>query len=61
MPFTEQDKTVLSDIIEAFSLAIVEVCETYEHQNKLTSKTESGRFADRPKWQNETSRPPKYY
>lgn len=37
MPFTEQDKTVLSNIVEAFSLAIAEVCETYEHQNKLTA------------------------
>jgi hypothetical protein len=38
MPFTEQDKTVLSDIVEAFTIAIAEVCETYEHQNKLTSQ-----------------------
>jgi hypothetical protein len=35
MPFTEQDKVVLSDIVEAFTLAIVEVCQTLEHQRKL--------------------------
>jgi hypothetical protein len=35
MPFTEQDKAVLSDIVEAFTLAYVEICQTLEHQRKL--------------------------
>jgi hypothetical protein len=35
MPFTEQDKATLSNIIEGFTLAIVEVCQTLEHQKDL--------------------------
>jgi hypothetical protein len=37
MPFTEQDKALISDIVEAFTIAFVEICQTYEHQNKITS------------------------
>ena len=35
MPFTEQDKVTISSIIEGFTLAIVEVCQTLEHQREL--------------------------
>ena len=35
MPFTEQDKHVLSDIVMAFSLAIVGVCRALEQQQKI--------------------------
>jgi hypothetical protein len=35
MPVTEQDKAVLNSIIEGFTLAIVEVCQTLEHQRSL--------------------------
>ncbi len=35
MPFTEQDKATISNIIEGFTLAIVEVCQTLEHQKHL--------------------------
>lgn len=35
MPFTEQDKMTLSNIIDGFTLAIVEVCQTLEHQKSL--------------------------
>ena len=35
MPFTEQDKATISSIIEGFTLAIVEVCQTLEHQREL--------------------------
>ena len=35
MPFNEQDKAVLSDIVEAFTFAIVEVCQTLEHQKQM--------------------------
>lgn len=35
MPFTEQDKVALSNIVEGFTLAIVEVCQTLEHQRSL--------------------------
>ena len=35
MPLTEQDKVTLSNIIEGFTLAIVEVCQTLEHQKDL--------------------------
>ena len=35
MPFTEQDKVTLSNIVEGFTLAIVEVCQTLEHQRSL--------------------------
>jgi hypothetical protein len=37
MPTTEQDKTLLPNIVEAFTLAFVEICQTYEHQNKINS------------------------
>jgi hypothetical protein len=37
MPFAEQDKALISDIVEAFTIALVEICQTYEHQNKLNS------------------------
>ena len=35
MPFTEQDKATISNIVEGFTLAIVEVCQTLEHQKHL--------------------------
>ena len=35
MPFTEQDKVTLSNIVDGFTLAIVEVCQTLEHQKAL--------------------------
>ena len=35
MPFTEQDKATLSNIVEGLTLAIVEVCQTLEHQKDL--------------------------
>lgn len=35
MPFTEQDKITLSAMAEGFTLAIVEVCQTLEHQRGL--------------------------
>lgn len=35
MPVTEQDKAVLNAIVEGFTLAIVEVCQTLEHQRSL--------------------------
>lgn len=35
MPFTGQDKVTLSNIIDGFTLAIVEVCQTLEHQRDL--------------------------
>lgn len=35
MPVTEQDKAVMADIVDAFSLVIIEVCQTLEHQRSL--------------------------
>jgi len=35
MPFAEQDKVVLADIVKGLSLAIVRVCKTLEHQQKM--------------------------
>ncbi|RPH78917.1 MAG: hypothetical protein EHM80_09110 [Nitrospiraceae bacterium] len=35
MPIPEQNKAVLSDIVDAFSLAIIEVCQTLEHQRSM--------------------------
>jgi hypothetical protein len=35
MPVAEQDKAVISDVVDAFSLAIIEVCQTLEHQRSL--------------------------
>ena len=35
MSFTDQDKYVLSDIVTAFSLAIVGVCRALEQQQKI--------------------------
>jgi|GEM_PF-1641826 len=35
MPVTEKDKAVIPDIVDAFSLAIIEVCQTLEHQRTL--------------------------
>ena len=35
MPFTEQDKHTLSDIVTAFSLSIVGVCRALEQQQKI--------------------------
>ncbi|MEO6112063.1 MAG: hypothetical protein ABIQ24_09585 [Nitrospiraceae bacterium] len=35
MSFTDQDKHVLSDIVTAFSLAIVGVCRALEQQQKI--------------------------
>jgi hypothetical protein len=35
MSFTEQDKHVLSDIVTAFSLAIVGMCRALEQQQKI--------------------------
>ena len=35
MSFTDQDKHVLSDIVTAFSLAIVGVCRALEQQQKM--------------------------
>lgn len=32
MPFSEQDKVILADIVKGLSLAIVRVCKTLEHQ-----------------------------
>ena len=36
MPFTDQDKHVLSDIVTAFSLAIVGVCRALEQQQNVS-------------------------
>lgn len=41
MPFTEQDKVTLSNIVEGLTLAIVEVCQTLEHQRSLPLPPES--------------------
>jgi len=41
MPFTEQDKVTLSNIVEGLTLAIVEVCQTLEHQRSLPLSPES--------------------
>ena len=41
MPFTEQDKVTLSNIVEGFTLAIVEICQTLEHQRSLPQTAES--------------------
>ena len=41
MPFTEQDKVTLSNIVEGLTLAIVEVCQTLEHQRSLPLAPES--------------------
>ena len=41
MPFTEQDKITLSNIVEGLTLAIVEVCQTLEHQRSLPQPPES--------------------
>ena len=35
MPKIEEDNAVLSAIVDAFSLAIIEVCQTLEHQRSL--------------------------
>jgi hypothetical protein len=35
MPFTEQDKVILADVVKGLSLAIVRVCKTLEHQQKM--------------------------
>ena len=35
MPITEPDKTVIADVVDAFSLAIIEVCQTMEHQRSM--------------------------
>jgi hypothetical protein len=35
MPFTEQDKAIIADIVKGVSLAIVRVCKTLEHQQKM--------------------------
>ena len=35
MPTTEQDKIVIADVVDAFSLAIIEVCQTMEHQRSM--------------------------
>jgi hypothetical protein len=35
MPKIEEDTAVLSAIVDAFSLAIIEVCQTLEHQKSL--------------------------
>jgi hypothetical protein len=35
MPKIEEDTAVLSAIVDAFSLAIIEVCQTLEHQRSL--------------------------
>ena len=35
MPFTEQDKHVLFDIVTGFSLAIVGMCRALEQQHKI--------------------------
>lgn len=36
MPLTEQDKVILSDIVTAFSLAIVGLCRALEQQQKVS-------------------------
>ena len=41
MPFTEHDKVTLSNIVEGLTLAIVEVCQTLEHQRSLPLPPES--------------------
>ncbi len=43
MPFTEQDKVTLSNIVEGLTLAIVEVCQTLEHQRSLPLPAEAFR------------------
>ncbi len=35
MPVTEQEKAVLGAIVNGFTLAIIEVCQTLEHQRSL--------------------------
>jgi hypothetical protein len=35
MPVTEQDQVALSAVVNGFTLAIIEVCQTLEHQRSL--------------------------
>ena len=35
MPVTEKEQAVIPDIVDAFSLVIIEVCQTLEHQRTL--------------------------
>jgi hypothetical protein len=47
MPKIEEDNAVLSAIVDGFSLAIIEVCQTLEHQRSLPVAPTS--FADEMK------------
>lgn len=38
MPFTGQDKVLLSDIVKGLSLAIIEVCRTLEQQKGMPAQ-----------------------